>query len=38
MALKRMDNWASISKGGPRSKEKGLDVSRDWAINASKLP
>lgn len=26
---------ASNSKGGPRSKENGLDVSLDWAIRAS---
>jgi hypothetical protein len=26
------------SKGGPRSKENGPDVSLDWAISASRLP
>ena len=28
----------SSSKGGPRSKENGPDVSLDWAISASRLP
>jgi hypothetical protein len=29
---------ASISKGGPRSKENGPDVSLHWAISATRLP
>ena len=29
---------ASSSKGGPRSKENGPDVSLDWAISASRSP
>jgi hypothetical protein len=31
-------NSASSSKGRPRSKENGPDVSLDWAISVSRLP